>query len=71
MPAPNNSASIVGARDGLEMALRHMEDDKTLVKAMRDRLEQGIRSRCRTASSPATGATVCPIPHIASEYIEG
>ena len=67
-----NSASIVGLGTACEMALRHMEDEKTLVKAMRDRLEQGILAavpNCFVTGDP--GNRLPNTCNIAFEYIEG
>jgi len=42
-----NSTSIIGLGRAAEMALEHIEFENTTVKAMRDRLEQGILKPCR------------------------
>ena len=67
-----NSASIVGLGAACEMALEYMEHEKTLVKAMRDRLEQGILAavpHCFVTGDP--GNRLPNTCNIAFEYIEG
>lgn len=67
-----NTASIVGLGKACELAMAHMEYENTEVKAMRDRLEQGI-----VDSIPhcfVTGDLNNRLPNttdIAFEYIEG
>lgn len=67
-----NTASIVALGKACELAQEHIEFENTQVKAMRDRLEQGI-----LASVPysfATGDVTNRLPNttdIAFEYIEG
>lgn len=67
-----NATSIVGLGKACEMAMEHIEFENTEVKAMRDRLEQGI-----TEAVPhcfATGDLNNRLPNttdIAFEYIEG
>jgi len=67
-----NSASIVGLGKACELALEFIEYENTKVKAMRDRLEQGI-----TEAIPhcfVTGDMYNRLPNttdIAFEYIEG
>lgn len=67
-----NAASVVGLGKACEMAMEHIEFENTQVKAMRDRLEQGI-----TEAVPhcfATGDLDNRLPNtsdIAFEYIEG
>jgi cysteine desulfurase len=67
-----NSASIVGLGKACEMALAHMEHEKTFVKAMRDRLEAGILAavpNCFVTGDPSNRLpNTC---NIAFEYIEG
>jgi len=67
-----NSASIVGLGKACEMALAHMEYEKTFVKAMRDRLEAGILAavpNCFVTGDPSNRLpNTC---NIAFEYIEG
>ena len=67
-----NAASIVGLGKACEMALEAMEYEKSFVKAMRDRLEQGILER--VSHCFVTGDPNNRLPNtcnIAFEYIEG
>ena len=67
-----NSASIVGLGKACELAMQHLEAENTQVKALRDRLEQGILSQITHCF--ATGDTSNRLPNtsnIAFEYIEG
>ena len=67
-----NSASIVGLGKACEMALVHMDYEKSFVKAMRDRLEQGILAavpNCFVTGDP--GNRLPNTCNIAFEYIEG
>ena len=67
-----NSASIVGLGKACAMALEHMEYEKTFVRAMRDRLEQGILQavpNCFVTGDP--GNRLPNTCNIAFEYIEG
>jgi cysteine desulfurase len=67
-----SSASIVGLGKAADMAARSMEFENTFVKAMRDRLEEGILSAvsyCFVTGDPANRLpNTC---NIAFEYIEG
>ncbi len=67
-----NSASIVALGKACEMALTHMDDEKTRVRAMRDRLERGILAavpHCFVTGDPNNRLpNTC---NIAFEYIEG
>jgi cysteine desulfurase len=67
-----NATSIVGLGKACEMALEAMEYEKSCVKAMRDRLEQGILqqvSHCFVTGDPNNRLpNTC---NIAFEYIEG
>jgi cysteine desulfurase len=67
-----NAASIVALGKSCEMAMEAMEYEKTFVKAMRDRLEQGILekvSHCFVTGDPNNRLpNTC---NIAFEYIEG
>ena len=67
-----NSASIVGLGRACEMALEAMDYEKSFVRAMRDRLEQGILekvSHCFVTGDPNNRLpNTC---NIAFEYIEG
>ncbi len=67
-----NSASIVALGKAAELAQAHLEYENTYVKAMRDRLEQGILAQVGHAF--ATGDVSNRLPNtcnIAFEYIEG
>ena len=67
-----NATSIIGLGKACEMAMKAMEFEKTFVKAMRDRLEQGILesvSHCFVTGDPNNRLpNTC---NIAFEYIEG
>jgi len=67
-----NSASIVGLGKAAEMAMEHIEYENTEVKAMRDRLQQGILEA--VPYSFVTGDPDNRLPNtvnIAFEYVEG
>ncbi|MEW8425766.1 MAG: cysteine desulfurase NifS [Candidatus Thiodiazotropha sp.] len=67
-----NAASIVALGKACEMAREAMDYEKTFVKAMRDRLEQGILAR--VGHCFVTGDANNRLPNtcnIAFEYIEG
>ncbi len=67
-----NTASIVGLGKACEMAMEHMEYENVQVKAMRDKLEQGIIAT--VPHSFITGDLNNRLPNttdIAFEYIEG
>jgi cysteine desulfurase len=67
-----NAASIVALGKACEMATEAMEYEKTFVKAMRDRLEQGIQeqvSHCFVTGDPNN--RLPNTSNIAFEYIEG
>jgi cysteine desulfurase len=67
-----NTASIVGLGKACELALEHMEYEKTFVRAMRDRLEKGILDavpNCFVTGDP--GNRLPNTCNIAFEYIEG
>ncbi len=67
-----NTASIVGLGKACEMAMEHMEYENVQVKAMRDKLEQGIIAT--VPNSFITGDLNNRLPNttdIAFEYIEG
>ncbi len=67
-----NAASIVGLGVACQLAQEHLEYEKTFVKAMRDRLEQGILAavpNCFVTGDPNNRLpNTC---NIAFEYIEG
>jgi len=67
-----NAASIVALGKACEMAQEAMEFEKTFVKSMRDRLEQGILEKvphCFVTGDP--GNRLPNTCNIAFEYIEG
>lgn len=67
-----NTASIIGLGKAAELALQHITQENTMVKALRDRLEQGILAA--VPSCFATGDVTNRLPNtsnIAFEYIEG
>jgi cysteine desulfurase len=67
-----NSASIVGLGNAAELAQEHLTFENTCVKAMRDRLEQGILAEVPHAF--ITGDPDNRLPNtanIAFEYVEG
>ena len=67
-----NAASIVALGKACELAMEHLEYENTCVKAMRDRLQEGILSAVPHAF--ATGDLENRLPNtanIAFEYIEG
>jgi len=67
-----NVASIVGLGKACEMAYENLEHENTAVKAMRDRLQEGVLSQVTHAF--ATGDMESRLPNtcnIAFEYIEG
>ena len=67
-----NSAAIVALGKAAEQAVVHMDEENTRVKAMRDRLEQGILAAVPNAF--VTGDKDNRLPNtanIAFEYIEG
>lgn len=67
-----NSASIVALGKAAELAMQHMEEEQTSVKALRDRLEEGILSQvphCFVTGDPENRLpNTC---NIAFEFIEG
>ncbi|MFM8443801.1 MAG: cysteine desulfurase NifS [Methylococcus sp.] len=67
-----NAASVVGLGKACEMAMDHIEFENREVKALRDRLEQGILARvpnCFVTGDP--GNRLPNTCNIAFEYIEG
>ncbi len=67
-----NTASIIGLGKACAMALAAMEQEKTTVKALRDRLEHGILAQvphCFVTGDP--GNRLPNTCNIAFEYIEG
>jgi len=67
-----NSAAIVALGKACELAQQHMEEENTRVKAMRDRLEQGILAAVPNAFVTGDAGNRLPnTANIAFEYIEG
>ncbi len=67
-----NSASIVALGKAAELALEHMTFENTCVKAMRDRLEQGILKAVPSAFVTGDPSNRLPnTSNIAFEYVEG
>ena len=67
-----NAAGIVGLGRAAELALEHMDDENTRVRALRDRLEQGLLQRIGNAIVTGDPKTACPTPaNIAFEYHRG
>ncbi len=67
-----NAASVVGLGKACELAMEHIEFENSQVKALRDRLEQGILARVPNCF--VTGDPDNRLPNtanIAFEYIEG
>jgi cysteine desulfurase len=67
-----NTASIVALGKACELALAHMDEEKTRVRRMRDRLEHGILEavpHCFVTGDP--GNRLPNTCNIAFEYIEG
>ena len=67
-----NAAAIVALGQAAKMAMEHMEFENTKVKAMRDRLEQGILSsvsHCFVTGDP--GDRLPNTSNIAFEFVEG
>ncbi|GAA0588096.1 cysteine desulfurase NifS [Caenispirillum bisanense] len=67
-----NTTGIIGLGKACELALTHMEEENTRVRALRDKLEQGIVSQ--VSHCFVTGDAANRLPNtcnIAFEYIEG
>ncbi|MBA4373107.1 MAG: cysteine desulfurase NifS [Thermodesulfovibrio sp.] len=67
-----NVASIIGFGKAAELALTTLEEEKTSVSRLRDRLEQGLLASCPDAR--VNGDTAHRLPNttnISFEYIEG
>jgi len=67
-----NVPGIVGLGKACELAERHMEEENTRVKALRDKLEREILASC--TDSRVNGDTLARLPNttnISFEYIEG
>ena len=67
-----NVPYIVGLGVACELAAKHMEDYNTRVKAMRDRLEEGLTANCPDAQINGDRKNRVPnTTNIGFEYIEG
>ncbi len=67
-----NAASIVALGKAAELAMQHLEEENTRVKALRDRLEQGILDAVPNAFVTGDPSNRLPnTANIAFEYIEG
>ncbi len=67
-----NVPAVIGLGKASELALKHMADEQTRVKALRDRLEKGLLQQ--VGNSFVTGDPTNRLPNtcnIAFEYIEG
>jgi len=67
-----NVPGIIGLGKACELALKHMDDENTRVKALRDKLESAILDAC--PDSRINGDTKARLPNttnISFEYIEG
>jgi cysteine desulfurase len=67
-----NAPAIIGLGKAAELALAHMQDEQTRVKALRDRLEEGLCARIQKVI--VAGDSDNRLPNtctIAFEYIEG
>lgn len=67
-----NVASIAGLGKAAELAMRHMDEEQTRVKAMRDKLENALLENCPDAI--LNGDPVNRLPNTSSicfKYIEG
>jgi len=67
-----NVASIVGLGKACELAQKHMEEENTRVKKLRDKLEAGLLSTCKAAHLNGDQALRLPnTTNISFEFIEG
>jgi cysteine desulfurase len=67
-----NVPYIIGLGAACELASKHMEDENTRVRALRDRLEEGLLKSCRDAH--LNGDPVNRLPNttnISFEFVEG
>jgi len=67
-----NVPYIIGLGKAAELALKHMDDENTRVKALRDRLEKEIIKRC--SDTRVNGGTINRLPNttnISFEFVEG
>ncbi|MFG1289761.1 cysteine desulfurase NifS [Xanthobacter versatilis] len=67
-----NVPGIIGLGAAADLALQHMEEERTRVKALRDRLEQGILQRVSNTLLNGDGDNRLPnTANIAFEYLDG
>ena len=67
-----NVASIIGLGKACELARKHMEDENHRVKALRDKLEQGILARVPSSRVNGGGSERLPnTSNISFESVEG
>jgi cysteine desulfurase len=67
-----NTASIIALGKACELAGKHMEDENTRVKALRDKLEQGILGKVPSCRVNGGGAERLPnTSNISFESVEG
>ncbi|NOY81123.1 MAG: cysteine desulfurase NifS [Kiritimatiellaeota bacterium] len=67
-----NVPGIVGLGKAAELAAEHMAEEQTRVRALRDRLEQGILSTCPDARVNGNPASRLPnTTNISFEFVEG
>lgn len=67
-----NVPSIIGMGVAAELAMRHLDEENTRVKALRDRLEKGLIQRISHAMITGDEGNRLPnTSNIAFEYIEG
>jgi cysteine desulfurase len=67
-----NVASVIGFGKACELAQGHLEDENTLVRALRDRLEQGLLKTCPDARVNGDNKNRLPnTSNISFEFVEG
>ncbi|MFG1379087.1 cysteine desulfurase NifS [Xanthobacter autotrophicus] len=67
-----NVPGIIGLGAAADLALQHMDDERTRVKALRDRLEQGILQQVSNTLLNGDGENRLPnTANIAFEYLDG
>jgi len=67
-----NTASIIALGKACELAAKHMKDENTRVKALRDKLEQGILEKVPRCRVNGSGAERLPnTSNISFESVEG
>ncbi len=67
-----NVAGIVGLGEACRLAMEHMDEERTRVKALRDRLEEGLLATCRDAMVNGDRENRLPnTANVSFQYIEG